>query len=138
VGKSLLGMRVSDVLAAVRNLRDRWWPRRIVVCGRCDAALVACLSAAVEPSITHVAAEEMRLGFRPLFQGPGTPVNAASILPGLLERFGDVPEVLAQIAPRKILIAAGVDDGARAASAVHSVPERFTGDPRRFTDWLGD
>ena len=80
----------------------------MIVCGRRDAALVACLAAAVEPAIDRVACEEMVLSFRSLFSAEGFPINAASILPGLLQKFGDVADVLAQIAPRKVLVAAGV------------------------------
>ena len=40
----------------------------------------------------------------------GAPINAASILPGILQRFGDVAEVLAQVAPRKVLVAAGAGE----------------------------
>jgi dienelactone hydrolase len=138
VGKSLVGMRVTDVQAAVRRLLERRAARRVVVCGRRDAALLACLAAAIEPSITHVAVEDIRVDFRSLFQGPGTPINAASILPGLLERFGDVPEVLAAVAPRKLLIAADVDPSPRAIPADRTVRERFTAAPRVLTAWLGD
>jgi dienelactone hydrolase len=138
VGKSLVGMRVSDVLAAIRKLPGREGPRRIVACGRRDAALVCCMAAAVEASITHVAAEELRLSFRALFQGPGKAINAASIVPGLLDRFGDVPDVLAEITPRKLLIAAGVDGGARPISAARTLGQRFTGDSRLLTSWLDD
>lgn len=136
VGKSLVGMRVSDVLTAVRKLLVRGTPRHLVLCGRRDAALVCCMAAAVEPSITHVATEEMRLSYLPLFQGPGKAINAASILPGILERFGDIPDVLAQIVPRKVLIAAGVDGDFRETPSTQMVRERFTDDLRLFTGWL--
>src|SRR5205814_6371246 len=58
VGKSLLGMRVTDVQAAVRALAARMKPARVVLCGRRDATLVACLTAAIEPCVTHVAVEQ--------------------------------------------------------------------------------
>ena len=44
----------------------------------------------------------------PLFDAFGRPTNAASILPGLLRDFGDVAEILTEIAPRKVLVSAGV------------------------------
>ena len=114
VGKSLLGMRVTDVLVAVRKIRRAAASLgRVVLCARRDAALVACFAAAVEPTIELVATEEMILSFRPLFDAEGSPINAASILPGLLQRFGDIAHVLAEIAPRRILIAAGVGDDLR-------------------------
>jgi hypothetical protein len=137
VGKSLLGMRVADLLEATKTLKARWNPKRIVICGRRDAAVVACLTAAVEPRITHLAVEEPLLSFRSLFSAQGTPINAASILPGLLEQFGDVPEILAQIAPRKILIAAGRGEIGPRPSSVHALPSRFSEQPRLLADWLG-
>ena len=75
VGKSLLGMRVTDVIAGFQKLHARWRPERFVVCGRRDAAVVALLAAAVEPLITHVAVEEMLLSFRSLFSAQGTPIS---------------------------------------------------------------
>ena len=85
VGKSLLGMRVTDVQAAVRKLAVQTKRSRIVLCGRRDAALVACLTAAIEPSVTHVAMEQMPLTYRWYFDPSGRPINAASILPSMLE-----------------------------------------------------
>ena len=125
MGKSLLGMRVADVLAAVKSLMEKGKPKRVVLCGRRDAALVACLAAAVEPSIQGVAAEEMALSFLPLFAAEGQPINAASILPGLLRSFGDVADVLAEIAPRRVLVAAGIGKLARRLASVRAVEGRF-------------
>ncbi len=71
VGKSLLGMRVADVLKALEQLAAKGKPRRLIVCGRRDAALVACMAAAVEPRIDRVACEEMVLSFRSLFSAEG-------------------------------------------------------------------
>ena len=138
VGKSLLGMRVTDVLAAVRQIGAQRKDRRVVLCARRDAALVACFAAAVEPSIDLVATEELSLSFRPLFDAKGSPINAASILPGLLRQFGDVAQVLVEIAPRRILIAAGVGGISRDSPSVSAVPGRFSQDPRILTEWLGD
>ena len=87
VGKSLVGMRVADVLKALERLAAKGKPRRVIVCGRRDAALVACLAAAVHPTIDRVACEEMLLSFRTLFAAEGFPINAASILPGLLQKY---------------------------------------------------
>jgi pimeloyl-ACP methyl ester carboxylesterase len=137
VGKSLLGMRVTDVLTVVAKLSRAEQPRRLVLCGRRDAALVVALAAAIEPSITHVAAEELLLSFRLLFAARGVPINAASILPGILERFGDVADVLAQVAPRKILIAAGAGEAYRETPSVTMTRELFTKDARLLVNWLG-
>jgi hypothetical protein len=131
-------MRVTDVLAAVRKTGDHRKARRVVLCARRDAALTACFAAAVEPTIDMVATEDMLVSFRSLFGAAGTPINAAVILPGLLQRFGDIAQVLAEIAPRRILIAAGVGGELRANPAVRAVPGRFSQDPQILTDWIGD
>jgi cephalosporin-C deacetylase-like acetyl esterase len=134
VGRSLLGMRVADVLAAVQMLTAKTKPRRVVLCGRRDAALVACFAAAVESKIDQVAAEEMWLSFLPLFAAEGRPINAASILPSLLRNFGDVTDVLAAVAPRKVLVAAGIGATARDLPSVQVVKGRFTSDVKVLTD----
>src|SRR5262249_22572112 len=101
-----------------------------------DAALMAALAAAVEPTIALLATEEMLLSFRSLFLDQGTSINAASILPGLLERFGDIADVLAEVAPRGILVAAGAGEIPRTISSIREVNERFTSKPGLLTDWL--
>jgi dienelactone hydrolase len=138
VGKSLLGMRVSDVQAAVHAYRASAKPRRLVVCGRRDAALVACFAALVEPAIDQVAAEEMLLSFRSLFGPEGRAVNAASILPAFLRHFRDVAAMLAAISPRKVLLSAGVaGDGEAFAPNVRNVTGRFSDNGQMLTEWLG-
>jgi hypothetical protein len=99
--------------------------------------LIVALAAAIEPSITHVATEAMLLSFRLLFAADGVPINAASILPGILERFGDIANVLTQVAPRKTLIAAGVGERHRGMPSVTATRELFTKDARLLVDWLG-
>jgi cephalosporin-C deacetylase-like acetyl esterase len=136
VGKSLVGMRVADVLAALAKLTAKTKPRRVVLLGRRDGALVACFAAAVESKVSAVAAEEMLLSFLPLFAAEGRPVNAASLLPGLLRDFGDVADVLAEISPRRVLVAAGVGEAGRSISSVTTAKEPFSKDARVLTDWL--
>jgi dienelactone hydrolase len=138
VGQSLLGLRVADVLAAARKILDTIKPRALILCGRRDAALVACLAAAVEPVVQGVAIEEMLSSFLPLFSPEGYPINSASILPGLIRDFGDLTDVLETIGPRKVLVAAGIGEGARPLPSVRVVDGRFTNDPRVLTDWLRD
>jgi hypothetical protein len=71
-----------------------------------------------------------------LFTSRGVPINAASILPGILERFGDIDDILAQIAPRRTFIAAGVDERYRGMPYVTVARELFTKDARLLVDWL--
>jgi hypothetical protein len=134
--KSLLGMRVTDVLAAIRDLSSKFELPRMVLCGRRDAAIVVCFAAALEPRIHGIAGEEMLLSFLSLFDAEGATINAASILPGLLQSFGDIPEVLGQIAPRKVLIAAGLGDRPARLPTLTDQKEPFTQQPRLLLDWL--
>jgi dienelactone hydrolase/pimeloyl-ACP methyl ester carboxylesterase len=138
VGKSLLGMRVADVLAAIERSREKVEPRRIIVCGRRDAALVACLAAAVSPAIDGVACQDMLHSFRTLFSAEGHAINAASILPDLLEQFGDISDIIARIAPRKVLVASGIGEFSKPAPHVRIMPGRFSAEPQRLIEWLGD
>jgi pimeloyl-ACP methyl ester carboxylesterase len=137
VGKSLVGMRVTDVSAAVKRLKADLRTARLVVCGRADAALVACFAAAVDSAITHVALEGLPLSFRPLFDAVGRPINAASILPALLRDFGDMPEVLDTIAPRKVLVSAGIGELPRRIVSVETRERGFVAAPDALLTWLG-
>jgi cephalosporin-C deacetylase-like acetyl esterase len=137
VGKSLLGIRVADVLAAVAQFRAKIKPRRVVLCGRRDAALVACLAAALEPGIDCVATENMRVSYWPLFEPAGHPINAASVLPRMLRDFGDLPEVLRQIAPRKVLVANPQGKVTVSLPSVKTVEEQLIPHPDRLLEWIG-
>jgi dienelactone hydrolase len=136
VGKSLVGMRVTDLIVAVNRVRDQRRPERIVVCARRDAAFIATLAAAVEPFITHLATDELRLSFRALFSAHGTAINAASILPGMLERFGDVTEVLNLIAPRKVLLSASVGESSSGQPGLTFAKEPFSSSAIRLLEWF--
>lgn len=136
VGRSLAGMRSSDVLAAISQLRKREEARRIVLCGRRDAALVSCLSAAVDGRIDRVACEEMPITFRPLFSADGLPFNAASIVPGLLQRFGDIPEIISALSPGKVLVASAIGEPVALPSNLRTIPGHFSRSPEALMAWL--
>jgi hypothetical protein len=136
VGRSLLGLRVADVRAAVARICESAGARQIVVCGRRDAAMVACLAAAVDPAVDRLACEDMLLSFRRLFMAEGHPLNAAGVLPGLLQRFGDIPDVIAAIAPRKVLIASGIGEWGGPTPHVRVIPRRFSAEPRPLIEWM--
>jgi cephalosporin-C deacetylase-like acetyl esterase len=102
-GEVLLGKRVADVQKAIAEL----WkskPGQVILCGRRDAALVACFTAALEWKVTHVVLEDMPLSFKPLFAAAGQPINAASVVPGLLRDFGDILDVLGEIGEGRFVL----------------------------------
>ena len=136
VGKTLLGMRVTDVLAAVSQVIKKAKPASVVLCARRDATLVACLAAAIEPDIKQVAVEEMRHSFLPLFEARGQAINSSNLLPGMLRDFGDIAAVLAAIGPRRVL-AAGMREAWRERLPAVLVTEKcFTKELGLFLDWL--
>jgi dienelactone hydrolase len=137
VGKNLLGMRVADVLKAVARVQADDRPGRLIVCGRRDGALVACLAATVEPALAAVAVEEMPLSFWPLFEAAGRPINAASLLPRVLRDYGDIAAVVAACAPRRVLAAAATGDADRAVPNLTRTDRKLTADPGVLFDWLG-
>jgi len=139
LGKSLLGMRVGEVLTAVKTIGIKAKPRRLVVCGRKDAALAACLAALVEPAVDSLALEEMLLSFRAAFSEQASAINAASILPGLLQSFTDVAEMLAALSPRKVLMASGTGrQSANFSPNVKVVDRKFSQEPRLFSAWMSE
>ena len=137
VGRSLLGLRVADVLAAVNALtRDRK-PRRVFVCGRRDAAIVACLAAAVEKNIDGIAVEEMVGSLMPLFSRDAQPMCASGIVPGFLRDFGDFPELIDSLEPRKIFLAAMVGKPIIKQTPSTSLSDvRFSLDHTALLEWL--
>ena len=68
----------------------------------------------------------------------GFPINAASILPGLLQKFGDIADVLAQIAPRKVLVASGIGEPPGPGQHTRFIPQSFSKEPKLLADWLRD
>jgi hypothetical protein len=107
-----------------------------LLCGRRDAALVACLAAAVEPTIQAVAVEQMPLSYWPLFGAEGQAINAASILPRMLRDFGDLAAVLTAIAPRKVLAAAATSKLDQPVANLDATDKRFSADADVLLDWL--
>jgi dienelactone hydrolase len=134
VGQSLVRMRVADLqFAPLRYGLDK--SIRMVLCGRGDAALVCVLAAAVCPQFHAVATEGLLLDFRDLFTADARPINAASILPNLL-RCGNMADILAEIAPRKVLAAAPVGKLPKGMDGVTIAREGLAKDARAFIEWL--
>jgi dienelactone hydrolase len=135
-GQSLIGMRVGDVLAALAELRSKLRFGRVLLCGRRDAALVACFAAALDGGGAMLAVEEMLPSYRLLFDPAGRPINAASIAPALLRNHGDIPDVLQSISPRKMLLAASRGTVDRRPDSAQLTGDRFTTSASILLEWL--
>jgi hypothetical protein len=83
-----------------------------------------------------VAVEQMPLTYRWYFDPIGRPINAASVLPSLLRDHGDIDQVLAAIAPRKMLSAAGLGKTDQRLPTLRQVEGLFTENAALLTDWL--
>lgn len=136
LGKNLLGMRVADVLKAVARVKADANPNKIVLCGRRDGALVALFAAAVDPSIAGLAVEETPLSYWALFDVSGVAVNAASLVPRMLRDYGDIPQVVAALAPRKVLAAAATSKPNQPLANLEEADERFSADATVLLKWL--
>ena len=137
VGKSLLGMRVADVLAAIARLEEKHKPRRIVLCGRSDAALVACLAAAVSPLIHGVACEDMLLILPDALLGRGPRHQRRQHPPGTARSSSGIcPKSSLRSRRRKVLIASGIGELPKPGPHVRIIPERFSAEPQRLMEWF--
>jgi hypothetical protein len=137
VGETLVGMRTADVIAAVRQIMKRNQPEKVILCGRKDAGLIALMAASIEPMISGVAVEEIPESFMSLLSESAAPLNAASIVPGLLADFGDIPEILDTVSPRKALISkTSVKLNPKSVGSVRIEKNKFSTNPNLIMDWL--
>jgi dienelactone hydrolase len=101
VGKTLLGMRVDDVIRAVDYLAAR--PdvdaKNITVVASGHMGLVALHAAVLDSRIKHVTVDHVLKSYRSLLEAP-MPVDAPQdILPGVLKKY-DVPDLVRVLGDR--------------------------------------
>jgi hypothetical protein len=101
VGKTLLGMRVDDVIRAVDYLAAR--PdvdaKDITVVASGHMGLVALNAAVLDSRIKHVTVDHVLESYRSLLEAP-MPVDAPQdVLPGVLEKY-DVPDLVRVLGAR--------------------------------------
>jgi len=136
VGRSLLAMRVADVVKAVAEILRQHRPERLVIVGRADAALIAAFAAAVEPAITDLALEAMLTSVASLFDPSTPPVNAASILPGMLRNYGDIPDLFDELKNRPILLAAPRGKLESHRKGIRQIEEGIAEKPSGLMEWV--
>ena len=125
-GRSITGMRVLDSLAAVDFLsrHPRVDAERISCFGRGHGGLVGVLAAALDERISAVVAEEMLATW--VFPEEFANIGMAYMIPRILT-VGDMPHLMACVAPRPLLVTNPVDGQRRPIDATDACETmRFT------------
>jgi cephalosporin-C deacetylase-like acetyl esterase len=125
IGRPLLGQWTHDVRRLLDALAERGGqlPRDVMVHGRGPAGLVALCVGALDARVSEVVAEGSLASY--VSDVPYQGQRAGVIVPGILRDVGDVEDIAALCAPRKLRIAGGVDGGGRALAA-HELQAAFT------------
>jgi len=100
MGRPLLAMRVSDLLAAVHAQKAY---KKIYVIGLEGAALVALHAAALSDSIAGVAAIQTIPSYQEIMEHPVSQEPVSSFVPGALLNY-DLPQLAEKIRPRPSLL----------------------------------
>jgi len=100
LGRPLLGMRVTDLLAVVE---DRHRERRVYVIGVAEGGVVALHAAAISSKIAGVAASGSISSWQEIMETPFSKEPVSSLVPAALAHY-DLPQLAASIHPRPCLI----------------------------------
>ena len=103
VGKTLMGMRVDDVLSVVRWLKSQPNTGEITAYGRGALGLVALHAAALEEGIDRVVVENTLLSYQTALRAALHKNLSEVVIPGVLNHY-DVDDLLIAISPRKVLV----------------------------------
>ncbi len=113
-GRSLLGQRVTDLVAVVRALahHDATRGRRIVVAASGKLTPPAMFAAAIEPSVGSLYLASGLVSYASIVETEEFEHPFANIVPELLLQT-DLPRIVAMIAPRAVRLAGTVDGKGR-------------------------
>jgi cephalosporin-C deacetylase-like acetyl esterase len=104
IGRTLLGMRVDDIIHAVDYLASR--PdvdvASITVYGKGGAGVAALHAAALDRRITRVVLEDTPSSFRSILDNPLHQNAPEIVIPGVLAHY-DIPDLIRAIAPRRVM-----------------------------------
>ena len=116
LGRSLVGQRVTDILAITKALR-----RSVTVAASGTMTVPALFAAALEPEIRSIYLAGGLSSYRNIVETEEPSHTFASFVPDILAHV-DLPEVVSGLAPRRVVIAGAVDAG----NTSHSMPELQT------------
>ena len=136
LGRPVLGMRVWDALHVMEYVRSR--PdvdaKRIGIVGREWASVIAMFAAAVDSRLAWVACVGPPASYGEIARSELYAQPASLLLPGALQDF-DLPDVLASLAPRPLLLVNPTDavvlkmNTAKAQKALEQVSKTYASGP---------
>ena len=103
-GKTIMGMRISDVIRAINYLSTRHDvdANRISAYASYHLGLVLINAAILDSRLSHITVDHVLTSYRSLLEAP-VPIHASEdILPGVLRRY-DIPELVSSLGPRLTL-----------------------------------
>jgi hypothetical protein len=114
LGKPLAGQRVTDLLAVVQGLRGRaeLKGKPLTLAARGAPTVPALFAAALEPAIHALYLAAGLVSFQSIVDTEDYNHPFGNFVPNLLLHT-DLPEVVASIAPRRIVLAGAVDGAGR-------------------------
>jgi pimeloyl-ACP methyl ester carboxylesterase len=137
VGRSLLGMRVADLIKAIEMMIREYKPEKFLLCGSGDAALVALFAADCEPRVAGVILENLLPSYEKALSPAGFALSEANLVPGIMRSYGDIPKVLSSLRPRPVLITsvASPDEFGR-SEHIEIQSKSLATSPQMGGDWL--
>jgi hypothetical protein len=127
LGKPLLGQRVTDILAVLSGLRGHSSVagRRLILAAQGKMTVPAEFAAALDPKIDSLYLSGGLVSYRSILDTEQYAHPFANFLPGVLKHI-DLPEVVASLAPRRVIMAGVVDGGEKAmdVAAVRSIHQK--------------
>jgi dienelactone hydrolase len=139
LGRSLLGQRVTDLLAVIEAVGAGEWGGTPLLAARGQLTVPAVCAASLSPKVSGLYLADHLISWRSLAETENYRHPFANFVPDVL-RSTDLPQIADTLAPRKLTIA-GVLDGAGkpvAAADVHRVYSSSNIEIREETAWDTD
>jgi hypothetical protein len=108
LGQPLLVQRVRDVLAVVNAIAMHLGTQRIKVAARGALTVPVLFAAAIDPRIAELHLAGGLISYRSIIEAEEYSHPFANFLPGILAHT-DLPEIAAELAPRRVVMAGPVD-----------------------------
>lgn len=108
VGYTLPGIRIDDAIAAMNWIDSALEGQSVTILGVGVMGPVALQAALLDPRIDEVRIEGSLVSLRAAASAPIARNLPANTIPGMLSRY-DLPDVIAALSPRPVVVAAPVD-----------------------------